>query len=330
MRQKEEEEAVVMAIVDILEGGLLKLDMGIIQEGIVGGVENMAKDILESIRNEGKLNAVNEVKVIIGENMKAILGEIMKGCPQKGGLAGVRGGRPASVGPHPGERESGPYGREGKGGGHRGRHPIYGRGHANRGSTGHSRERKEEGQTEAGRDHPGDSVPAGGKGPEPREGKGHGAKDGRGPQPRKLEVTRDEARVATRAGFRPMELHMVWNPATKTWIPEGNLPAGLQYDDEELVPDYDDGMIDIQAAMEKQLMLACRMIRGMEQERDHLKGKMAEQGRLLERRNSTINQLLEQVRETQGQLREAQDQLADWRSWWDRWEWDGTRWRKEV
>ncbi|CAJ1424388.1 unnamed protein product [Effrenium voratum] len=71
-----------MAIVDILEGGLLKLDMGIIQEGIVGGVENMAKDILESIRNEGKLNAVNEVKVIIGENMKAILGEIMKGGPQ--------------------------------------------------------------------------------------------------------------------------------------------------------------------------------------------------------------------------------------------------------
>ena len=119
-----------------------------------------------------------------------------------------------------------------------------------------------------------------------------------------------------------------WSSATKTWIPEGNLPAGLRYDDEELVPDYDDGMIDIQAAMEKQLMLACRMIRGMEQERDHLKGKMAEQGRLLERRNSTINELLEQVRETQGQLREAQDQLADWRSWWDRWEWDGTRWRR--
>ena len=79
-------------------------------------------------------------------------------------------------------------------------------------------------------------------------------------------MTRDEARAATRAGFRPMELHMVWNPATKTWIPEGNLPAGLKYD----VPDYDDGMIDIQSAMEKQLMLACRMIRGMEQERDHL------------------------------------------------------------
>ena len=61
-------------------------------------------------------------------------------------------------------------------------------------------------------------------------------------------MTRDEARAATRAGFRPMELHMVWNPATKSWIPEGNLPAGLRYDDEELVPDYDDGMIDIQAA----------------------------------------------------------------------------------
>ena len=68
--------------VDILEGGLLKLDMGITQEGIVGGVENMVKDILESIRNEGMLNAVNEVRVIIGENMKAILGEIMKGGPQ--------------------------------------------------------------------------------------------------------------------------------------------------------------------------------------------------------------------------------------------------------
>ena len=67
-----------MAIVDLLEGGLLKLDMGIIQEGIVGGVENMAKGILGSIWNEGMLN-VNEVRAVIGENMKAILGEIMKG-----------------------------------------------------------------------------------------------------------------------------------------------------------------------------------------------------------------------------------------------------------
>ena len=153
----------------------------------------------------------------------------------EGGLAGAHGGRPASVGPHPGGRESGHDGREGKGVGHRGRHPIYGRGYATRGSTGHSRERKEEGRTEAGRDLPGDSVPAGGKGPaprrdlpgdsvpaggkgpEPREGEGHGAKEGRRPQPRELEVTRDEARAATRAGFRPMELHMVWNFQKKTY-----------------------------------------------------------------------------------------------------------------
>ncbi|CAJ1440372.1 unnamed protein product [Effrenium voratum] len=77
-----EEEAVAMAIVDILEGGLLKLDMGIIQEGIVGGVENMVENILGSIRDGGKLNTVFKGKVIIGENMKAILGENMKGGPQ--------------------------------------------------------------------------------------------------------------------------------------------------------------------------------------------------------------------------------------------------------
>ena len=70
-----------MAIVDILEGGLLKLDMGIIQEGIVGGVENMVENMLGSIRDGGKLNTVFKGKVIIGENMKAILGEnnVLKG-----------------------------------------------------------------------------------------------------------------------------------------------------------------------------------------------------------------------------------------------------------
>ena len=88
-------------------------------------------------------------------------------------------------------------------------------------------------------------------------------------------------------------------------------------------------MFDVQEAMEKQLLLACRMIRGMEMERDHLKGTIAEKDRLLEMRNRTINQFLGQVREAECQLREAQDEVSAWRSWWNRWEWDGSQWRRQ-
>ena len=165
---------------------------------------------------------------------------------------------------------------------------------------------------------PGEGIPPGGHG-------GAGSSE--------VNTTRKEARASARAGFRPMELHMVWNPATKVWVPEGNLPEGLKYeDDEELIPGEGGGeeeMFDVQEAMEKQLLLACRMIRGMEMERDHLKGTIAEKDRLLEMRNRTINQFLGQVREAEGQLREAQDEVSAWRSWWNRWEWDGSQWRRQ-
>ena len=52
--------------------------------------------------------------------------------------------------------------------------------------------------------------------------------------------------------------------------------------------------------MEKQLLLACRTIRGMEMERNYLKGTIAEKDRLLEIRNRTINQFLGQVRKAEG------------------------------
>ena len=115
-----------------------------------------------------------------------------------------------------------------------------------------------------------------------RDGKGEGSHGGVGPS--EVNAIRKEARASARAGFRPMELHMVWNPATKVWVPEGNLPAGLRYEeDEELIPGRgEEDMFDVQEAMEKQLMLACRMIRGMEMERDYLKGTIAEKDRLLE------------------------------------------------
>ena len=38
----------------------------------------------------------------------------------------------------------------------------------------------------------------------------------------------------------------------------------------------------------------------------------------MEMRNRTVNQ-----------FREAQDEVSGWRSRWDRWEWDGSQWRRQ-
>ena len=95
---------------------------------------------------------------------------------------------------------------------------------------------------------------------------------------------------------------MVGNPATTVRVPEGNLPVRYK-DDEELIPGEGGGEAEM-FDMQEQLLFACRMIRGMEMERDHLKGT-----------------ILGEVWEAEGQLREAQDEVSAWRSWWNRWEW---------
>ena len=311
----------------LMHGGRMIEIEGILQKLMEGGMMIKVAGILQELMERGKRTEVEGIlRKLIKGGMMTEVEDILRRL----------GGRPDDQGRgHLPEAHGGWKG----GHGHRDLAGAVGKGHAGSGRHEEGRGTRsmevdmepevERGFLEIGEgDRAGSghrpSVPSGGIAPGGRDRKGEGGHGGVGPSG--VNTTREEARASARAGFRPMELHMVWNPATKVWVPEGNLPEGLRYEeDEELIPEKGRGeadMFDVQEAMEKQLMLACRMIRGMEMERDHLKGTIAEKDRLLEMRNRTINQFLGQVREVEGQLREAQDEVSAWRSWWDRWEWD--------